>query len=120
MAIEVTAAQMLALGLDLIGYNEARLANKSEEKKNECFRRAFGASALVCAIIFHDLQEYDLPEDITINKPKPKPFLMCMNWLKRYQVEIMLSATFGYHEDTVRKYNWMYAQGIQALKTYKV
>jgi hypothetical protein len=93
MPVEVTAQQMLDIGLNIIGYNEERVNNKSEESKNECFQRSYGASASVCSMIFHDLQEFDLPEDVTIRKPKPKSFLMCMHWLKRYQVEIMMSAT---------------------------
>jgi hypothetical protein len=118
MPILVTERQMLSIGLNAIGYNEERQRNTSQEKNEESFRRAFGATADVCSIIFRELQEYDIGQ-ATINKPKPKNFLMCMCWLKCYQVEMMLSAMFGCHEDTVRKWIWSFAYAIQAMKVHK-
>jgi hypothetical protein len=57
MPVEVRAQQMLDIGLNIIGYNEERVNNKSEESKNECLRRSYGALASVCSMIFRDINE---------------------------------------------------------------
>jgi hypothetical protein len=119
MTVEVTEAQMLLLGLSFVGYDEERTNRTNNNKKSDHFQKSYGVSPLVCSIIFGDIQVRDIGE-AKISKPTPKHFLLCMFWLKRYQVESMLSITFGYHEETVRKYIWMYARAIQALKPHKV
>jgi hypothetical protein len=77
MPMLVTEQQMLSISLTAIGYNEERLRIENDNKKAECFRRAFGATPEVCAVIFCELQEYDIG-NATINKPKPKYLLMCL------------------------------------------
>ena len=119
MTVEVTEAQMLRLGLSFIGYDEERTNRTHNNKNREHFLKSYGVSPLVCSIIFGDIQVLDIGDD-KISKPKPKHFLLCMFWLKRYQIESILSIIFGYHEETVRKWIWIYARAIQALKPHKV
>jgi hypothetical protein len=69
---------------------------------------------------FREIQDVAIAGNTTINKANPKHFLMCLYWLKNYHVETAISAVFGYHEDTVRKWIWKYARAIQGLKEHKV
>jgi hypothetical protein len=119
MTVEVTEAQMLRLGLSFIGVDEERTNRAHDNSNRDRFTKSYGVSPLICTIIFGDLQVLDIG-DKKISKPKPKHFLLCMFWLKRYQVESLLSTIFGFHEETVRKWLWTYAKAIQALKQYMV
>jgi hypothetical protein len=89
----VTEAQMLRLGLSFIGVDEERTNSSYDNKNRDRFTKAYGVSPLVCSVIFGDLQVLDIGDE-KISKPKPKHFLLCMFWLKRYQVESILSERF--------------------------
>jgi hypothetical protein len=86
MTVEVTEAQMLCLGLSFVGYDEERNNRTHDNKNRDRFQKSYGVSPLVCSLIFSDIQVLEL-EEAKVSKPKPKHFLLCMFWLKRYQVE---------------------------------
>jgi hypothetical protein len=119
MTVEVTEAQMLCLGLSFVGYDEERNNRTHDNKNRDRFQKSYGVSPLVCSLIFSDIQVLELGE-AKVSKPKPNHFLLCMFWLKRYQVESILSVIFGFHEETICKWIWTYARAIQALKSHKV
>ena len=116
----VLPEQMLSIGLHFVGFDIARTQHVIIERNEDRFVYMFGAFPDVCSLIFRDIQDADISPNTAINKANPKHFLMCLYWLKRYQVETAISAVFGYHEDTVRKWIWRYAEAIQGLKEHKV
>jgi hypothetical protein len=119
MTIEVTENEMLSVGLQYIGFDVTKRFNVRESTNIDRFRSAYGASPLVCSLIFCDVQEQEIGE-ATISKPKVKHFLMSMHWLKRYPVESIMSSTFKLHEETIRIKVSQFVAAIQALKMYKV
>jgi hypothetical protein len=79
--INITPEDMLAVGLNIIGFDPERERHVRDEVNHDRFRKAFGASPTVCSLIFHNIQQERLVET-TINKPKVKYFLMSFYWLK--------------------------------------
>lgn len=119
MANEVTPAIALAVGLNCIGFGPERTQRHCDKTKLDHFQGAYGVDPDTCSLIFREIQVRGIG-DKAIDKPKLPHFLMTLHWLKRYPVEQQMSAIFGYHEDTVRKWVWKYCSAIQELKIYKV
>jgi hypothetical protein len=119
MVVEVTADDMLAIGLHCIGFGQERIISHCQNTKMKHFESAFGIDPNTSCIVFHDLQVYDIGEH-RINKPKVPYFFLTLFWLKRYPIEQISSGLFGYHEATVRKWVWKFCRAIQALMQYKV
>lgn len=118
MVVHFDEHQFLSLGLDG-RYSEYKVAAASGETNVSRFEGMFALSPSVCSKVFYDIQVLDIGA-ATIRKPKPVLFLMYLNWVKRYQVEEILAASFGIHENTVRKWLWSYAFAVQTLKLHKV
>jgi hypothetical protein len=119
MVVNVNEDDMLAVGLNCIGFRPERTANHNTTTNQKHFEGAYGLDPNTCCVVFLELQVRDIGPS-TIRKPKLPHFLLTLHWLKRCPVEQMSSGLFGYHEDTVRKWVWKYSQAIQALKPYKV
>jgi DDE superfamily endonuclease len=119
MTLDVTEQDMLIVGLRFIGYDATKTNNARAVTNLDRFQSAYGASPLVCTLVFHDVQVQEIGE-ATIHKPNLKNFLMAMHWLKRYPVETMMSSIFNLHEETIRNRVIEYVGAIQALKMYKV
>lgn len=102
MVLEVTEGEMINLGLHAVGFGLQRQGKSCQENNIKRFCSFFGATPLVCSIIFRDLQIIDIG-NAAICKPKVMHFLMTLNWLKRYQVELTLSGLFKLSEESIRK-----------------
>jgi hypothetical protein len=109
----VPPQMMLSIGLQFVGFYVARVQNVSNERNEDRFIFMYGAFPDVFSIIFREIQDVAIAGNTTINKANPKHFLMCLCWLNNYRVETAISAVFGYHKDTVRKWIWKYARAIQ-------
>jgi hypothetical protein len=103
----VPPEMMLTIGLQFVGFHIAGTQNVGIERNEDRFVFMYGTFPDVCSIIFRDIQDVAIAGNATINKGNPKHFLMCL-LAQRYQVETAILAVFGYHEDTVRKWNWKY------------
>jgi hypothetical protein len=119
MPVDATPDDMIAVGLNCIGFHPDRRLGHNENTNMKHFLYAYGLSPTVCSIVFQEIQTRDIGLH-QIRKPKVTYFLMALYWLKCYPIEQQNAGLFGYHEDTVRKWVWKYCVAIQALKEYKV
>jgi hypothetical protein len=117
--MDVNEQDMLMVGLQTIGFDITKVNNVNEAKNVDRFRASYGASPLVCSIIFNEVRTRNIG-DATIHNPRIKHFLMALHWLKRYPVEKVMTVIFKLHEDTVRRKVFEFVEAIQALKVYKV
>jgi hypothetical protein len=119
MVVVANADDMLAIGLNCIGFGPERSARHNPTTRLNHYESAFGIDPFTSSVVFYELQVRDIGAK-RVSKPKVTYFLLALHWLKRYPVELISSGIFGYHEDTVRKYVWIYCEAIQALMPYKV
>ena len=87
----VLPEQMLSIGLHFVGFDIARTQHVIIERNEDRFVYMFGALSDVFSIIFRDIQDADISPNTAINKANPKHFLMCLYWLKRFQVETTIT-----------------------------
>jgi hypothetical protein len=119
MVVEADANDVQRIGLNCIGFPPERTRRHHETTNVKHFESAFGINPQIASIVFQEIQTRDIGNK-RVNKPKLCHFLMALYWLKRYPVEKICAGLFGYDEDTVRKWIWIYCKAIQALKPYKV
>jgi len=98
-------------------YHADRLAKLSEASKVTRFKACYGMMPQAVAQLWEDLLTEEIidPDELTIIR-----FLMGLFHLKCYLTEVVQSAIFKCGVKTVRKYNWMVVQAIQALKAKKI
>lgn len=118
-----TSRDVLLTGLKLV-YSEARIYrvkdDPGESKTNaQRFKDHFGASHIVVALIWKDLQTTSLRR-ARIKVLKFDAFLEALNFLYRYKRESEREAQFDKSPKTIRKWSWYYLMKIQALKASKI
>jgi hypothetical protein len=118
MVVHISAADFLAIGLDVAGFN-GRQANRSAKTNKRRFLGHYGVTPESCSKIFDDLQTTQIPE-ARISKPDVDNFLMGLCWLKTYPIEEESAGKFKVVEKTARKHVWKYVNAIAALKGQKV
>jgi len=87
------------IGLTVIGFN----VTKCRETNNRRFRSSFGVSAKVCSLCWDLLSLENNTITIDYNY-----LLMALHFLKCYDTESNNAGLFHVHEQTYRKYLWMY------------
>jgi hypothetical protein len=119
MALQLSAAEMQSLGLDLAGFGFGRQARTCAETNIVRFHGSYGASPEAYTAVFLDLQTTQIVK-ARIERPDPRNFLICLNWLKTYKTESQIAGHFDCDGKTARKWIWEYATKIQMLKGQKV
>lgn len=117
MLINFSAAEFLALGLELAGYKDFRLYN--ENRNIERFKSHFGTSPKSCEDIFKDMQTIG-NEESRLRNAKPQHLLLGLRFLWAYPTERDLGRMFQMSEKTVRKWSGIYVFHIHLLLPTKV
>mmetsp|Transcript_12260 Transcript_12260/g.16044 ORF Transcript_12260/g.16044 Transcript_12260/m.16044 type:complete len:305 (+) Transcript_12260:79-993(+) len=107
--VHVSANQILNYGLELIGETPRQNRCQKINIRIDNFRSEFGSHPLVYAKIYRDLGRSEGERNL-------KFFLICIFWFNKYDEEKDLRFRFGHDEDTIRKYNWHYAESIALLR----
>lgn len=114
--------EMLRIGLDWAGFDASRQRTVNRDTNVRRFQSYFGSSPLVCSAIWKDLVTSDIQEarihpgtSATLDK-----FLLTLYFLKGYPTEEKLAAHSKMCEKVARKWVWIFACKLQALKTKKV
>ena len=114
--------EVLQIGLDWAGFDVSRQCTVHRDTNVRRFHSNFGSSPLVCSAVWKDLVTTDIPEarinpgtSATFDK-----FLLALFFLKCYPTEEILAAHSKMCEKVSRKWVWIFACKIQALKTKKV
>ena len=116
-----TAAEILDIGLKLVGYKEKRLQRCGQAVNRYRFRVHFGSDSCVLATIFTDLQTTSIEEAFLPRKARNiKQFLMAMHLLKIYPTEIEREAIFDISPSYGRDQCWFYIKKVRALKAQKI
>ena len=120
MAIPLSSAEILALGLEIAGFDLYSQNRLNERTKLRRFRSNYGCCPEAFANILHDLRSIPAAA-ARLKKPRPSYLLMVLHWLKTYKTYDNLT---GFYEakgiDTVEDNLWKYIDGIHALRPYKV
>lgn len=117
----ITPDQMLQHGLLAVGFALHRIQQVSRATNLGRFRAHYGSNPVVYAQIWEDLQcTPTLDARFETTASTVNLFLMTIHFFKCYPSEPRLAATFCICEKTARKWLWMFASKIQALKADKV
>jgi hypothetical protein len=113
----LTGAEMLEQGLALVGFSVNQLQRAGDKKNNARFKAHFGSIPLACAHLWEALQVTGNEDALVVAEQKSVDlFLMALHWLKRYQTEQEMEATFGWSDRTCRKWSFYFSQKIAALR----
>jgi hypothetical protein len=116
-----TIDELLKLGLRMVRYRSKRIRRAKRETNQNRFRKHFGSSALVCALIWEDLQTTTVQDArVPPDSRRIEYFLMAMHHLKLYPKEYEREATWDVSEMWGRDWVWYYLEKIQALKKEKI
>ncbi len=116
-----TIDELLKLGLRMVRYRSKRIRRAKKETNLNRFRKHFGSSALVCALIWEDLQTTTVQDArVPPDSRRIEYFLMAMHHLKLYPKEYEREATWDVSEMWGRDWVWYYLEKIQALKEEKI
>ena len=117
----ITPNEILWYGLELVGYTTSRLKRARLKRNIERFKCHYGATHVVCAMIWEDLQLTPhlearvAPVDLCIDY-----FLMAMHALKKYPTENEREPIFDISPEPGRNWCWFYLKKIQALKVQNI
>jgi hypothetical protein len=115
-ALRALKKEILSVGLERAGFDEAQQRRNSEDTNCRRFRAWYGSEPKVYARMWWDLKE---SEEITEEHNLDK-FLMAMHFCKCYTLEEQMAGTFKLTERTVRKWVWFFLKKLQAQKEKKV
>jgi hypothetical protein len=119
--LALTADEMLRKGLILAGWEAERQIGTDIKTRTARFKSFYGSQPIVFVKIWEDLQTTDILEArINAKKHLCDHLLMCAYFLKVYPTETTMAGMFKMEEKTVRKWVWLFAKKIQALKKSKV
>jgi hypothetical protein len=121
----LTDDEVLAKGLDLVGYCEERQARVKKETNLVRFKDHYGSMQIVYAQLWEDLQTTNIPAvrvDGSHTKLKKgfKYFMSALHFLTIYSTESQRGGRFNACERTCRDKCWEYIQKICALKDTKI
>ena len=103
-------------GLEKVGFSRKQIDNSNERLCLQRFVSFFGVCPKTCKEMFSALKEVE-PFRV---KCSMVHFFLTLAWLKSYGTYSVLSGQFKVTENTVMKWVWIYAKGIQSLKESKV
>lgn len=114
----VTPDDMLAYGLDLVGFDHRRQGRVKRETNVARFGEHYGSTPLVVSAIWESLQTTQLPRArIQVKRWKDLThFFQALHWAKCYPTEGVRSGRFNFCEKTCQKWGWLYMKKIAALK----
>jgi hypothetical protein len=117
----LTADEFMQKGLELGGFDIQRQARVGRITNLECFKGLYGSNPIVYAQMWEDLQTTDIAEArLSSQELRVDYFLCSIHFLKCYHSESERAGKFKICEKTARKWTWVYAKKIQALKEAKV
>ena len=102
-------------GLEKVGFDRSQI-EKCERLSLERFISFFGVCPKTTKEMFSALKEVEPFQ----HKCSMLYFFLTLTWFKSYMTYPVLSGLFKLTENTVRKWVWVYAKGIQSLKESKV
>jgi len=124
MILHYTPAQVLRIGLKLIGVSRERQQRQLHKTNVTDFKAHFGTEPIVCAKMWDDLQTTDIADakiKATLHDgANLKNFLRACHFLMRYKTEAERKVDSGHTKKTVRKWTWFFLAKIKALKAAKV
>lgn len=114
--VVLTPDELMITGLLQIGYFEKEIQNVVQSTNETRFQAFYGCSPMVAAQIWMDLQTTEIDEAHL--EPKQRQihyYLMALNFLKRYPVEIESEKDFRRSENCIRQWKWLMVEKIGAL-----
>jgi hypothetical protein len=116
-----TIDELLKLGLRMVRYRSKRIRRAKRETNLNRFRKHFGSSPLVCALIWEDLQTTKVRDAwVPPDSRRIEYLLMAMHHLKLYPKEYEREAMWDVSEMWGRDWVWYFVEKIQALKEEKI
>lgn len=114
-----TQDEVLARGLELVGYDADGQAHVKRDTLVQRYRSHFGPNPRVHAILWSVLQSTEIAgAELAETERTDKlfnMFLMTMYYLKTYNLESEVASRFGIHEQTVRKWTAFFINKIAPL-----
>ena len=113
--------EMLRRGLSLAGYDFQRQQRVTRASNVSRFKSCYGSWPIVYVAMLEDMQTttiraaYVHPKDLVLEN-----FLMALHFLYCYPTGKQQEKEFKICANTARKWSWVYARKIQALKQIKV
>jgi hypothetical protein len=103
------------IGLEILGMNRGGRRQYSEKIKNRRFIASFGATPLICAIVWTELNGSNWFRRSPA-RVKPLHLFMGLHFLKGYNTEESNAAMFQCDEKTFRQWSWYIVLGIANLE----
>jgi DDE superfamily endonuclease len=118
----LTDDEVLARGLELVGFDEVKQAKAGEISNVLLFKEHYGSMPIVYAQLWEDLQ---LTDDATarVNDAKEKDFdyfMAAVHFLKAYPTEGQRAGIFKRCKRNCRDWGWTYVKKISLLKPAKI
>ena len=117
--INLSAADFLFLGLELVGFSAARQASVCDETNTERFLSSYPITPAACSSAFYDLQT-TANDAARIDDPVPFYFLVALNWMRTYKTEHEISGLADLDPTTLRVHIRKYTDAFAALKEEKI
>jgi DDE superfamily endonuclease len=118
----LTDDEVLAKGLELVGFDDERQAKSGQEANIELFKEHYGSMPFVCAQLWEDLQVTNII-DARVSNARQKHFdyfMAALHFLKAYPTEGRLAGIFKRCKRNCRDWSWRYVKKISLLKTEKI
>lgn len=117
MVLIVSPEQFTALGLEMLRHASVE---KTKEDLSH-FVAHFGSKPTVVSKLYEAIQTTSTESaNLVRRKITARTFLIGLHFLRCYPTEPLMVVRFGHSAKTCRKYVWMVARRIQALKKTKV
>ena len=121
MAFIYTADEILSVGLELVGFSPAQQGRVNNNTNHRRFIANYGSKPVVYAMIWEDMLTVDdAKARIDPTKMSLNYFLLGIYFLRVYPTEEIAAGRFTLSERTVRKWCWVVAEKLQAMKFHKV
>lgn len=114
-----TQDEVLARGLQLVGYDADEQARVEEKTRVHRYKGHFAEPPICHSILWAELQETDIDKARLAQDQRTDKyfdmFMMAMYYLKTYSLELTVASRFDVHVQTVRKYVKLFVEKIAAL-----
>jgi len=112
----LTANEMLERGLRVLGVGMEAQARRLATTNEKDFESHFGSRPTVIADLWNRLHTTATGVPLLPGKHFPSDFLVALHWLRIYPTEKGRKISLHIGEKTGRKWSWLYAKKIAALK----
>ena len=110
---EYTAAQIIFIGLQSVGFSAQRIQTAALNTNLRRFRECFGLEPAAIVTLFEDLKLVGFRAGIM-------DLLMTLHWLTTYQTESVMAGKYNLNEKTIRNKIWRCVDAIYSLRNEKV